>query len=397
MHKFIGVILLMSLGLNIYLLLQIEGYKASVESEINDSNDKTSQVARAAQSQSDKKANPFASRQETNKQNAAFDADKAEQQKLAEAVYEAPQNFSAEELFELIQSLQSNQQYAELTLPLREYLKRYPDDYRAWLIEADLTLHTEPLNTAIAFYYGLLDKNLPALEIAKVKSIIQVNTSKVVQQLSGDTAWDLLATFIEPLLQIDPLNRRYIMGLAKAYGKQEQLILMENVLAALPYDDARAQRLRKSFYDPEQSEIASDIEDESRQTAGLTKRRVPVSGNGEQFFVKTKFDRYSHLMLLDTGASTTAISQRVFIRIPSSDKEFIGRFAVQTAGGSIQAPMFKLSAIELGKIAMSNVSVIVLPEENFKGPFQGLLGMNVLRNFEFRFDPEKQQMILFER
>ena len=109
MHKFIGVILLMSLGLNAYLLLQIKTFKAPVESAINDSNAKTSQVAPAAQSLSDGKANPFASRQESNKQNAAFDADKAEQKKLAEAVYEAPQNFSAEELFELIQSLQSNQ------------------------------------------------------------------------------------------------------------------------------------------------------------------------------------------------------------------------------------------------------------------------------------------------
>jgi hypothetical protein len=39
----------------------------------------------------------------------------------------------------------------------------------------------------------------------------------------------------------------------------------------------------------------------------------------------------------------------------------------------------------------------VLPDESFSGTFQGLLGMNVLKNFDFRFDPEKQKMTLFER
>jgi clan AA aspartic protease (TIGR02281 family) len=276
-------------------------------------------------------------------------------------------------------------------------LKLYPSDHKAWLIEADLIFHTEPLNTAIVFYYNLLEQNLPAEEEHKINSIIEVNTSKVIQQLSADTAWDLLATFIEPLLQIDPLNRDYIMGLARAYGEQQQVVLMENALAALPYDDAKAQQLRKSIYSPSAADTDDEIRSDITDTNTLSKRTVTVLGNGQQFFVRTSIGRNSQLLLLDTGASTTAISQKVFASVPESDTEFVGRFSIQTAGGAIEAPLFKLNTLTLGDININNVSVIVLPDETFTSSFEGLLGMNVLRNFDFRFDPEKQKMTLFER
>ncbi len=309
--------------------------------------------------------------------------------------YRYPKALPADEFFRLLKTLQSSQKYTDLELPLREYLKIYPNDYQAWLIEADFILHTEPLSAAILFYYSLLEKSLPEQEDTNVNRIIQLNTSKVIQQLTTDAAWDLLATFIEPLLQIDPLNRQYIMGLANAYGKQDQVILMENALAALPYDDYKAQQLRKLIYTP--TKLNDDSKNDATKTARLSKRSADVIGNGQQFFVRTKINRYRQLLLLDTGASTTAISHSVFIKLAESDKEFVGRFSVQTAGGDIEAPLYKLTAITIGSITINNVSVIVLPDESFRGTFQGLLGMNVLRNFDFRFDQEKQKMTLFER
>ncbi|WP_412972861.1 TIGR02281 family clan AA aspartic protease [Glaciecola sp. MF2-115] len=398
MHKFFALILVLSLGLNSYLLFELKALNSLLEEaksqrlldnggELDITQDESGAFNENISSDNQEKDNT-----NNNAENKAL------QQQIVQA-NEAPENMSGDELFNLLQDLQKQQNYNDLVLPLRAYLKLYPSDYRAWLIEADLILHTEPLSTAIAFYYELLDKNLPEGEEEKVKSIIQVNTSKVIQQLSGDTAWDLLATFIEPLLQIDPLNSRYIIGLAKAYGKQGQVNLMENALAALPYDDSRAQKLRSSIYNPKtQDEQTLADEPEARmETASVSKRKIPVFGNGQQFFVQAKIDRYRRTFLIDTGASTTAISHALFIKLPTRDKEFVGRFNVQTAGGSIEAPLYRLSAVTIGEIKMNNVSVIVLPEESFRSNFKGLLGMNVLRNFDFRFDPENQKMSLFER
>jgi clan AA aspartic protease (TIGR02281 family) len=393
MQKLLAIILLLSLGLNAYFLFDLKTNQPELEPAPMNRvtlNDRSS----LSQSNGVRTNTTFNSDRSDKANNSAENA--ALQQQVTEA-YQAPREMSADEIFELLQILQAKKNYDDLELLLREYLKLYPSDHRAWLIEADLIFHTEPLNTAIVFYYNLLEKNLPAEEENKINSIIEINTSKVIQQLSADTAWDLLATFIEPLLQIDPLNRDYIMGLARAYGEQQQVVLMENALAALPYDDARAQQLRKSIYSPS----AADTDDENRSditdTATLSKRTVTVLGNGQQFFVRTSIGRNSQLLLLDTGASTTAISQKVFASVPESDTEFVGRFSVQTAGGGIEAPLFKLNTLTLGDININNVSVIVLPDETFTSSFEGLLGMNVLRNFDFRFDPEKQKMTLFER
>jgi clan AA aspartic protease (TIGR02281 family) len=393
MQKFFAVILILSLGLNAYFIFIINTNTTALQSALPSKKKNLNEpnITNFERSDTDKKIS-----QEHLDEAVRKAEDAVLEQQVINAVI-APQAMSVDELFTLLQTLQSRQKYTDLKLPLREYLKLYPNDYKAWLIEADFILHTEPLSSAIVFYYDLLEKMLPEEEENKVTRIIQLNTSKAIQQLSRDTAWDLLATFIEPLLQIDPLNRRYIMGLAKAYGKQGQVTLMENALAALPYDDPRAQQLRKSIYSPTAADIADEAQNDVTESASLSKRMVPVSGNGQQFFVRTKIDSYSQLLLIDTGASTTAISNRVFIKLPESDKEFLGRFTVQTAGGKIEAPLFKLTAITVGDITINNVSVIVLPDESFSGTFQGLLGMNVLKNFDFRFDPEKQKMTLFER
>jgi clan AA aspartic protease (TIGR02281 family) len=383
MHKIFAIILLVSLSLNAYLLFKLKAEPALLLNTKTRSDDRIPNNV----------AKPDSYLKVINEQRNEATMSPADA--VAVEDYRYPKALPADEFFRLLKTLQSSQKYTDLELPLREYLKIYPNDYQAWLIEADFILHTEPLSAAILFYYSLLEKSLPEQEDTNVNRIIQLNTSKVIQQLTTDAAWDLLATFIEPLLQIDPLNRQYIMGLANAYGKQDQVILMENALAALPYDDYKAQQLRKLIYTP--TKLNDDSKNDATKTARLSKRSADVIGNGQQFFVRTKINRYRQLLLLDTGASTTAISHSVFIKLAESDKEFVGRFSVQTAGGDIEAPLYKLTAITIGSITINNVSVIVLPDESFRGTFQGLLGMNVLRNFDFRFDQEKQKMTLFER
>jgi len=389
MQKLFIVTLLLSLALNAYFLFDLKTRNSTIQPEAINSAKVLGEQSFSHLS----KAESFTALNDVGNDDAK---DSGLQQRVSQA-YQDPQAKSAEELFELLKMLQAKKKYDDLELVLREYLKLYPNDYKAWLIEADLIFNTEPLNTAIVFYYNLLEKNLPVEEENKINKLIQVNTAKVIQQLSADAAWDLLATFIEPLLQIDPLNRIYIMGLAKAYGKQGQVVLMENALAALPYDDAKGQQLRNSIYAPTTSDTADELQNDTTDTARVSKRTVAVLGNGQQFFVRAKIGRNTQLLLLDTGASTTAISRKVFDRVLENDKEFVGRFNVQTAGGGIEAPLFKLNALTLGDITINNVSVIVLPDRTFTSSFQGLLGMNVLRNFDFRFDPTKQKMTLFER
>ena len=101
-------------------------------------------------------------------------------------------------------------------------------------------------------------------------------------------------------------------------------------------------------------------------------------------------------LLIDTGASTTAISDVIFSSIDTKQVEFIGLFNVNTAGGSIEAPIFKVRSITIGQRTVHNTSVLVLPKENL-GNYDGLLGMNVLSQFDIIYDAATTTMRMYKK
>lgn len=302
-----------------------------------------------------------------------------------------------------LQSLAKQQNYELLAFEVQAYLRLYSDDVSALLLEAEAYLHTKPLSDAIIHYKALLAYPLTAEQIEQVNKLIEVNTTRVIQQFTGDRAWDVLAEFLEPLVQIDPLNRQYLMALASAYGMQENFTLMENVLAAFEPNDPRAIRLRENIITrlnqqgngepaPQETVDSQDImlDDNDRQPDMILKQRRG------QFIAFAAFDSVKVNLLLDTGASTTAISDFKFNQIANAEREFLGQFTVSTAGGNIQAPIYKIKELKLGRQTLLNTSVIVLPAENLKS-FDGLLGMNVLSQFDLSFDSQSQVMKMYKK
>jgi clan AA aspartic protease (TIGR02281 family) len=297
-----------------------------------------------------------------------------------------------------LQQLQQAKAFDSLSFYVSAYLRENPQDIDALLLEAEAYFYTQPLNIALVNYYGLRDAYLTDEQLAQINRLIDVNTTRIIQQFSGDGSWDLLAAFLEPLIQVDPLNRRYILALAKAYGMQEQTILMENVLAALPSDDARAQRLRNDIYNLDR--VAS-IEQQPKEAfspnpSSNIESQVRLIARNGQYYTDVRLSSVDAQLLVDTGASTTAISQQVFNRITSSDTNYLGTFQVQTAGGNIASPIYRIAELVIGEERLSNVSVMVLPTENLSD-FDGLLGMNVIKRFNISYDQATGNMRMYKQ
>jgi clan AA aspartic protease (TIGR02281 family) len=268
-------------------------------------------------------------------------------------------------------------------------------------------MHTQTLNYALTHYYELLNQALSSSNKETVQRIIDEQTTKVIQQLTGDGAWEILATFLEPLLQVDPLNQNYILSLARAYGMQEQNTLMENVLASMRFDHPRAQRLRTQIAQRLSSQSQStgqtvatneNSETDSWRDSQLDKQADAVArlSNNNQLITSVVLAEQTTVMLLDTGASTTAVKASVIDKIGNEDKDFVGYFNVQTAGGSIRAPLYRLSYLQLGQSQFNQVSVLALPD-NAMTKFDGLLGMNILKSYEMTFDQSQQLMRLVKK
>ncbi|MFC4699757.1 TIGR02281 family clan AA aspartic protease [Glaciecola siphonariae] len=293
-----------------------------------------------------------------------------------------------------LQSLKKAQKYESLAFYVRGYLREHPQDIDALMLEAHAYYYTQPLSVALVNYYGLRDALISDAQLAEINKIIDVNTTRIIQQFSGDGSWDLLANFLEPLVQVDPLNRRYLIALAKAYGMQQQTVLMENVLASLLPNDPRAMRLRESIYQSANNEtsITEDVFDVSEQTL---EGEVPLIARRGQFYTQVEIAAVKAELLVDTGASTTAIAESIFNQIDIKDTSYLGTFNVQTAGGKVSSPLYRITELSLGDQSLKNIAVMVLSTENMQN-FDGLLGMNVIQHFNVTLDQATGNMRMYK-
>jgi clan AA aspartic protease (TIGR02281 family) len=301
-----------------------------------------------------------------------------------------------------LESLATAQEFQKLEFEVGAYLRLYPQDIVAMLLEAQAYYHNKPLNIALVHYHELLTRRLSPKQQSDVEKLIAVNTTRIIQQFSGDGAWNLLAQFLEPLVQIAPRNRQYLMALARAYGMQSQFTLMEDTLANFPRDDVRSIRLRESVNarvsENSDDEPLASFSDSFVDSTLDRKRRADVSlqQNAGQFVASIRVENTPADLLVDTGASTTALSDEKFDSIDRNDVEFLGLFNVNTAGGTIEAPIYKINRITIGQHTLTNTSVLILPSENLSR-YDGLLGMNILSQFDLTYDATSQTMRMYKK
>jgi len=300
-----------------------------------------------------------------------------------------------------LDNLLNEGRYGELTEQLSVLLKQYPNDEKLLLVEAELLLRTRPLPNALVHLYDLLELSLSYDVHQSLVSQINTRYEQAEREFIRSGNWDLLAQLCEPLFQRLPTHRSYILSLARAYAMQEKLILMEDVLAALPLDDYDAMRIRNKAYADNSEEVAANDNYQSTETPPFFDDSeatiIDLERRGNQYRIDVKMLNNRAQMILDTGASTTAITQDMFARLGRFRRlTFIGNFDVQTASGSINAPMVQIPAFYLGPYQFERVSALVLPKEALPNA-DGLLGMNILGQFDFSIRPEESTLVLRER
>lgn len=108
-----------------------------------------------------------------------------------------------------------------------------------------------------------------------------------------------------------------------------------------------------------------------------------------------KESRYRTMsILIDTGASVTTISDFILSNIGYTSA---GQpVTITTANGAVQVHSKTISKMKIGSIEMENVSVYAhnFPDECFS---DGVIGMNILENFNFRINLDHNLIELEKR
>ncbi|MEC7082104.1 MAG: retropepsin-like aspartic protease [Pseudomonadota bacterium] len=402
----LSLFLIVSLGINVYLWLSLKQHndkayalEASYEHRLDSDKQLETQAQLVDETQVNEKAEPF-----NNERSPANFSPMTGTNTAPNALDDLRTSsplVNQEQLESLI-TLLNNEQYALLATELTNLLKYDPLNESLLLLEGELIELTKPLSTAIVHYYDLAELPLSTETLSFIDAKIATLYQHAQTQLSQDEQWELVARLNEPLYQRIPDARHYTLNLAEAYAYQQKLTLMEDVLAALPSIDRDANIIRNKAYemrdiaDTDNTLSESEIEPTGAEAARY-QTRVALERIGDQYRLDVKALNQKATMILDTGASTTAISSRLFARLGRMrNLTFIGNFNIRTASGTIEAPLVQIPRFYFAGYEFNDVSAIVLPEDALPDA-DGLLGMNVLGQFDFAIMPQSSELILTER
>ncbi|WP_334059412.1 retropepsin-like aspartic protease family protein [Alteromonas sp. S005] len=394
------IILCMSLSFNIYLWVSLKQHndkayelEANYEHRLEDSEKHKSDVnvGSKAEPSSDPRSADF--RSDINRSNTVSSEIKG--LGLSSSQLDQDQ-------LSALTALLNNGQYALLATELTNLLKNDSLNESLLLLEAELIELTKPLPTVLVHYYDLAELPLSNETLTFIDTKIATLYQQAQTQLSQDEQWELVARLNEPLYQRIPDAKHYTLNLAEAYAYQQKLTLMEDVLAALPLNDRDANIIRNKAYEMRDIANTDNMPSESELVptgaeAARYETRVALERIGDQYRLEAKALNQKATMILDTGASTTAISSRLFARLGRMrNLTFIGNFNVRTASGTIEAPLVQIPRFYFAGYEFNDVSAIVLPE-NALPDSDGLLGMNVLGQFDFAIMPQSSELVLTER
>jgi predicted aspartyl protease len=135
---------------------------------------------------------------------------------------------------------------------------------------------------------------------------------------------------------------------------------------------------------------AGDTGAEAGTAASPRETRVTVKGN--QVLVPVLIGHggkeVQALLLLDTGASITTIDRRALKKLA------VGRIEktklIVPGGKTVDADIVKLGYLKVGPHKLSNLHAAVIDHNGPAVAYQGLLGMNFLKEVDYRLDLKKQ-------
>ena len=116
---------------------------------------------------------------------------------------------------------------------------------------------------------------------------------------------------------------------------------------------------------------------------------------GNQYAVNLGNNRQDSVkLLIDTGASMTAVSRNSFNTLNASGDAVVqDRRVFRTANGLVQATVYSVPELSLGPHRLENTNIAVIEFDNHRG-IDGLLGMNILGQFRFQIDQDKSLLVL---
>lgn len=272
------------------------------------------------------------------------------------------------------------------------WLATFYDDIPVLLTLADYQEgHGQPEPAAnsllLAQTYALSSAERRAVDAAQRRLVRRVD-----ERLTAEQRWIELLGFYEFLTAIAVSTREQELRRAQLYLQQG-----EEARASALLDDLQ---LADDGSDPRWSDRLQDlVASEQPETAPSAEPSdsVPLVRRGDGYVVEVTLNNRAGLRLLvDTGASVTALSHDSFRRLYRPEFTLQGVRLFNTANGYTRGNIYRARSLTLGEERLQGVDIAVLDLTGLE-EVDGLLGMNVLRQFRFEIDQTAAALHLSRR
>ncbi len=105
-------------------------------------------------------------------------------------------------------------------------------------------------------------------------------------------------------------------------------------------------------------------------------------GQNGHYFISAAINTHAISALLDTGASTVALSYEDAETVGLHPHSLTYDVGVSTANGLLKAARVKLERVEVDNVRVDNVDALVLPEGALKGTLLGMSFLSKLSSFK---------------
>lgn len=294
-----------------------------------------------------------------------------------------------------LEQLTQTRRYDDFSALINQYLSVYYDDVEVLLLQADF-------NQANGHYLQVIDGYL----LAKTYAYAAIDQQKVVKRFdsfvedidrwySQQQNWPSLISFYSYINTSGLMTSSHQYRLAIAHlanGETDFAIAQLNILLS---DNTIGRAAAQALDELDKHSVATLIDN---SPASDHSESIALQKTGNQFAATVTNHRQQKLnLLLDTGASMTAITSASFHSLGiSADAVEQGRRVFRTAGGVVMGTVYTIEDLQLGPYPLKNTQIAVIDFPTRPG-IDGLLGMNILGQFQFQIDQQNSLLLLSDK
>jgi len=270
--------------------------------------------------------------------------------------------------------------HALLTL----YLKHEYRDVLALLLMAKIHQDTDNEMAAIEVLFQAKSYAYTPELIDQTDKAIRSAVKNYNTQLFARKDYIAQLNLYKRLTELEPEYTHHFIGLAETYLALGNAVDARKALELTQHDSSVLNKANNII-----RRIEAQTEPDRHYAA-----EVSLQALGNQFLVDALLNNSQDaVLLLDTGASLSIISTELLAVLAIANQPMDRMAWFSTAGGRIKAPIIQLDRLALDGVVVENIEVGVIGEFD-NNQFDGLLGMNFLRHFDFFIDQNEHKLQL---